>query len=586
MALDGAFLHELAHELSSVLLDSRVDKVYQPSREEIVLLMRWRGGSARLLMSAAADSPRIHFTKTNPENPKSPPMFCMLLRKHLGSGRLVEIRQLGMDRILHLVFESVNEMGDLVRLTLAVEIMGRHSNIILVGPDGRVIDAVKRIDLEMSSVRQILPGIGYVLPPPQTGKLSLLESRGDEILARIEELENTDLSKALMKVLQGVSPVLCREAASYAVRDLDVRSRELDPEQRRRLSEYLNYLSSVLREHTGTPVLLSEPSGRPREFSFVPINQYRGALLSREYPSYSELLDSFYGDRDLMERMKQRSHDLLRLLANTSDRIARRIEAQKEELGKCAQRDTLRQYGDLISANLYSLSKGMTEFSAQNFYDETLPTVQIRLDPRLTPAQNAQKYYAEYRKADTAERMLTGLIRQGEAELEYLDTVFDALVRATREAELAALREELTAAGYLKRRGGQNRRPEKLAPLRYRSSDGFTILVGRNNLQNDRLTLKEAHNYDVWFHTQKIPGSHTVVVSEGRPVPDSTLEQAAIIAAYNSRARDSALVPVDYTIIKNVKKPPGARPGRVIYSDFKTAVVTPSRERSESLRVE
>ena len=586
MALDGAFLHELAHELSSVLLDSRVDKVYQPSREEIVLLMRWRGGSARLLMSAAADSPRIHFTKTNPENPKSPPMFCMLLRKHLGSGRLVEIRQLGMDRILHLVFESVNEMGDLVRLTLAVEIMGRHSNIILVGPDGRVIDAVKRIDLEMSSVRQILPGIGYVLPPPQTGKLSLLESRGDEILARIEELENTDLSKALMKVLQGVSPVLCREAASYAVRDLDVRSRELDPEQRRRLSEYLDYLSSVLREHTGTPVLLSEPSGRPREFSFVPINQYRGALLSREYPSYSELLDSFYGDRDLMERMKQRSHDLLRLLANTSDRIARRIEAQKEELGKCAQRDTLRQYGDLISANLYSLSKGMTEFSAQNFYDETLPTVQIRLDPRLTPAQNAQKYYAEYRKADTAERMLTGLIRQGEAELEYLDTVFDALVRATREAELAALREELTAAGYLKRRGGQNRRPEKLAPLRYRSSDGFTILVGRNNLQNDRLTLKEAHNYDVWFHTQKIPGSHTVVVSEGRPVPDSTLEQAAVIAAYNSRARDSALVPVDYTIIKNVKKPPGARPGRVIYSDFKTAVVTPSRELSESLRVE
>ncbi|MDY4191957.1 MAG: NFACT RNA binding domain-containing protein [Oscillospiraceae bacterium] len=586
MALDGAFLHELAHELSSVLLDSRVDKVYQPSREEIVLLMRWRGGSARLLMSAAADSPRIHFTKTNPENPKSPPMFCMLLRKHLGSGRLVEIRQLGMDRILHLVFESVNEMGDLVRLTLAVEIMGRHSNIILVGPDGRVIDAVKRIDLEMSSVRQVLPGIGYVLPPPQTGKLSLLESRGDEILARIEELENTDLSKALMKVLQGVSPVLCREAASYAVRDLDVRSRELDPEQRRRLSEYLDYLSSVLREHTGTPVLLSEPSGRPREFSFVPINQYRGALLSREYPSYSELLDSFYGDRDLMERMKQRSHDLLRLLANTSDRIARRIEAQKEELGKCAQRDTLRQYGDLISANLYSLSKGMTEFSAQNFYDEALPTVQIRLDPRLTPAQNAQKYYAEYRKADTAERMLTGLIRQGEAELEYLDTVFDALVRATREAELAALREELTAAGYLKRRGGQNRRPEKLAPLRYRSSDGFTILVGRNNLQNDRLTLKEAHNYDVWFHTQKIPGSHTVVVSEGRPVPDSTLEQAAVIAAYNSRARDSALVPVDYTIIKNVKKPPGARPGRVIYSDFKTAVVTPSRELSESLRVE
>ncbi|MDD2955889.1 MAG: NFACT RNA binding domain-containing protein [Oscillospiraceae bacterium] len=586
MALDGAFLHEIAHELSAVLLDSRVDKVFQPSREEIILLMRWRGGSARLLLSAGADSPRIHFTRTAPENPKTPPMFCMLLRKHLGSGRLVEIRQLGMDRILHLIFESVNEMGDLVRLTLAVEIMGRHSNIILVGPDGKIIDSVKRIDMEMSSVRQILPGMGYVLPPPQTGKLSLLENTGEEIAARVENLENTDLAKALMKVIQGVSPVLCREAASYAVRGLDVCSREMDPEQRRRLAEYLDYLSAVLKDHTGSPVLLSEPDGRPREFSFVPINQYRGALVSKEYPSYSELLDSFYGDRDLMERMKQRSHDLLRLLANASDRVSRKIEAQREQLADCAHRDTLRQYGDLINAGLYSMEKGMTELETQNFYDEALPAVTIPLDPRLTPSQNAQKYYAEYRKADTAERMLTGLIVQGEEELAYLDTVFDSLVRATREAELSALRDELTAAGYLKNRGPRNKRPEKLEPLRYRSADGFTILVGRNNVQNDKLTLKDAHNYDIWFHTQKIPGSHTIVVSGGKPVPNSTLEQAAIIAAYNSRARDSALVPVDYTVVKNVKKPQGARPGRVIYSDFETAVVTPDRQLVESLRVE
>ena len=275
----------------------------------------------------------------------------------------------------------------------------------------------------------------------------------------------------------------------------------------------------------------------------------------------------------------------MRLLANTSDRISRKIAAQKEELKECANREKLKICGDLLNANLYQLEKGMEVARLQNYYEEDLPNIDIPLDPALTPAQNAQKYYSEYRKQDTAEKKLQELIVQGEEEVQYLDTVFDNLARAVKEAELAALREELSATGYIKNYKARNKKPEKINPLMYRSSDGFTILVGRNNIMNDRLTLKDAHNYDMWFHTQKIPGSHTVVIADGKEIPDSTLEEAAVIAAYHSRARDSALVPVDYTIIKNVKKPSGARPGKVIYDKFETAIVTPDRERVQALLI-
>ena len=554
MALDGMFLYQLRQELAEKALGARVDRIHQPAREEIIIALRWKGGAGKLLLSANAGSPRIHFTEAAPENPKQPPMFCMLLRKHLGSARLIRIEQVGLDRILHLVFESVNEMGDLVELTLVVEIMGRHSNIVLVDHSGRIIDAIKRIDAEMSSVRQILPGMLYQSPPLQEEKLDL-------------------------------SPLTCREAENYAVRGADIRAGEMDEQQKKRLEEWLSMLQLRLREHSGVPTILLEPSGKPRDFSFLPIHQYRGALTIREMKSYSALLDSFYAERDLMDRMKQKSHDLLRLLANTSDRIARKIAAQEQELKECANRERLKISGDLIQANLYQMEKGQSVLRVPNFYEEGLPLVDIVLDPALTPSQNAQKYYSEYRKQDTAEKKLQELIEQGREELQYLDTVFDSLARAGKESELTAIREELRETGYIKSYKGKSKKPEKLLPVEYRSSDGFTILVGRNNVQNDRLTLKDAHNYDMWFHTQKIPGSHTVVVADGKEIPNRTLEEAAVIAAYHSRARDSALVPVDYTIVKNVKKPAGAKPGKVIYDKFETAVVTPDRERVAALLV-
>ena len=512
MAFDGMFLYLLSHELEQKIIGARVDRIHQPTREEVIIALRWKGGSGKLLLSANAGGARIHFTEAAPENPKQPPMFCMLLRKHLGSARLMRLEQEGMDRTLRLVFESVNELGDLVELTLVLEIMGRHSNIILVDQNGKIIDAVKRIDAEMSSVRQILPGMTYQLPPPQPDKLDLRTVSASQIVERVAASGGREVSKALLSAVQGMSPLTCREAENYAVRTANVRADELDEQQKKRLEEWLSMLKLRLQEYSGVPTILLEPSKKPRDFSFLPIHQFRGALISREEKSYSALLDSFYAERDQMDRMKQRSHDLLRLLANTSDRIARKIAAQQEELKECASREKLKISGDLISANLYQITKGDRVLRAQNFYDEALPIVEIPLDPALTPVQNAQRYYSEYRKQDTAEKKLQELIAQSQEELQYLDSVFDSLARAAKESELTAIREELSQTGYIKKYKDKNKKPEKLLPVEYRSSDGFTILVGRNNVQNDRLTLKDAHHYDMWFHTQKIPGSHTVEI--------------------------------------------------------------------------
>lgn len=585
MALDGAFLSELKHEIETLAANSRVDRIHQPSREELVIALRWKGGTGKLLLSAGADSPRIHFTAVAQENPKQPPMFCMLLRKHLGNARLIAVRQVGMDRILHLDFETVNELGDMVVLTIAVEIMGRHSNIILIDQNNRIIDSIKRIDGEMSSVRQILPGMAYTLPPQQN-KLTLTCCTPAQVAQRVRTGRAVELSKGLMEALTGVSPILCRELAHYATHGGEALATELSADAASRLEFVLARLKETLESHRGTPTLVAEPGGRPRDFSFVEIHQYGHELLTKPFESYSALLDSFYSDRDRMERMKVRSHDLLRLLANTGDRIARKVTAQRQELLECADRGKFKVMGDLINANIYRLEKGMAYFDAENFYEENAPVLRIPLDPQYPPAKNAQKYYAEYRRADTAEKMLHRLIAQGEDDARYIDSVFDSLTRASTEAELTAIREELAAGGYIKNYKSKYKRPEKLAMLKYCSGDGFTILSGRNNVQNDQLTLKTARGCDIWFHTQHTPGSHIVVVTEGRQVPESTLTEAAMIAACNSRARDSAQVAVDYTAVKNVKKPNGAKPGMVIYDPYQTAYVTPDKNLEERLRVQ
>ncbi len=584
MALDGAFLRCLKNEIEEWGLGARVDKIAQPSKEELVIGLRQPGDSRRLLICSGAGSPRVHFTEAKIENPKTPPMFCMLMRKHLTSARLVRVQQLGMDRILFLIFETYNELGDQVEVALAVEIMGRHSNCILIGSDGKIVDSLKRIDMEMSSVRPVLPGMTYILPPAQD-KLDITAEPVSKVIDRLRSGRDVPLSKALMDVLQGFSPIVCREAAFAADGGMDNVVSRQSADSMEALEAWLLQTKHSLANAQAAPTAVFYPDRKPLDFAFLNIGQYGSAMNTRVYSSCSQLLDEFYTQRDLMARMHARSSDLLKFLQNSIDRVRRKLLLQQDELERTAEREQLKLMGDLLSANLYMLQKGQAQAVVQNYYDEQLPNVVIKLDPRLTPSQNVQKYYGEYRKAQTAEKKLISLIEEGREELAYLESVFDLLTRCTSSAELDQIREELAQGKYIRLYKGRDKSSSKLPPKKYISDDGFTILVGRNNLQNDRLTLKESRNYDMWLHTKNIPGSHVIVVADGKTIPDSTLTQAAIIAAVNSKAADSSQVPVDYTAVRNIKKPPASRPGKVIYHVYQTAYVTPDDELEKRLRV-
>ena len=587
MALDGAYLRMLKLEIEQNAVGSRIDRIYQPSREEMILLLRSRGWSGRLLMSAGADSPRIHYTDQPFENPKTPPMFCMFLRKHLTGAKLLGVRQLGMDRVLYLDFEATNELGDLVNITVAVEIMGRHSNIILIGGDGKVLDSIKRVDQEMSGVRPVLPGLRYTEPPRQ-GKLDLLEADDETVRARILSARGADLAKSIMGALEGFSSVLAREATMYAVRGQDADKNVLTKDQWDRLFFYLGRLREALRTGEGNFTTVYDRDGKPREFSFVDLTQYGALMESRVYPTASALLDSFYSERVRMERMKQRSNDLLRMLINTTDRLTRKIAAQREELAACADREALKKKGELLSANLWKMKKGDRAVTVEDYYNDGAE-ITIELDPALTPVENSQRYYKEYRKAATAEKMLQKLISEAEEELTYVDSVFDAVSRTSGESELLEIRQELSEQGYLRNYKNKNKLLKAQPPLKYRTSDGYLVWCGRNNKQNDKLTCRDARPGDIWFHTQGFAGSHVILVTNGEDLndlPDRTVEEAAAIAAWNSKARGAALIPVDYTQIKNVKKPNGAKPGMVIFDHYFTLYTTPDGEKVAAMAEE
>ncbi len=587
MALDGAMLHLIRKEIEEGVLGAKVDKVFQPSRETLILAMRGKNMNRKLLLSASANSARIHFTERAVENPAQPPMLCMLMRKRLCGARLSAIEQPGLERVLLLKFDAHNELGDEITLTIAVEIMGRHSNLILIDERGLVIDSVKRIDSELSSLRLILPGIQYELPPAQD-KCNLMESRPEEAAERVCDCKGQRLDKALMSVIQGISPVVARELAYRATGFTDSVTDSLSDAQREKLCFHLNALRETLNGR-GEPNLIAV-NGKPTDFTFFYPRQYGASAVSSTYRDYSSMLDEYYFRRDLNDRMKSKAQDILKLLANSSARIAKKLDIQRAELEKCAEREQYRKKGDLINANLHQLQKGDLLVEVLDYYSEDGATVCILLDPLLTPAQNAQKYYREYRKLQAAEQHLTGLIEQGKAELAYIDSVLDLLSRAESERELGEIRQELMDEGIIRRRkAAQGKQPPKLPPLRFRSDDGFLILVGRNNRQNDSLTLRESRKQDVWLHTLNIPGSHTVIVchgdqSPGEKPPARTIEQAAQLAAYYSGARESGLVPVDYTLIRDVSKPRGAKPGMVIYTHQSTLYVHPDEALAERLR--
>ena len=577
MAIDGAYLYCLRQELESQLVGARVDKIHQPSKEELVLALRGLTGSHKLYISARVNSPRVHITEVALENPATPPMFCMLLRKRLAGARLASIRQLGLERVLYFDFDAINELGDAVRLTLAAEVMGRYSNIILIDGDDRVVDSIKRVDLTMSPSRPILPGIGYIVPLVDSVRLDLVNHTPEQIAARVAS-ENTPLEQAIRSCTQGFSPLICREIAHQTLRG-EPDTGDLTEAQLHRLERALYRIQQAIKSpEKRTPYLLYRTDHTPLDFSFLPITQYGLSALGREAEGFSRLLDEFYAEKDAVERMRQRSQDIWRTLNTAVDRLSRKLNNQRRELATSRKRDEKRLYADLINANLHSIPRGADHAELINYYDETCPLLQVPLNPALSAAENAQQYYKEYRKAKTAEEILQQQITIGERDLMYLDSVFDALSRAATARELDELRQELVTTGYMRRQSGRQKYPPPTKPLEFRSDDGFTILVGRNNVQNDKLTTRMAKGSDWWFHTKAISGSHTVVLTDGVLPPESTLLQAAVLAATYSKAASSSQVPVDYTQIRHVKKPAGAKPGMVIYETNRTVYVTPDPE--------
>lgn len=567
------FLNCIKNELD-FLIGGRVDKIAQPSREEIIITFRTKGGTEKLMFSASAGSARVHITKTSVENPKVPPMFCMLLRKHIGNGRLLDIRQDGLERILCFDFEAMNELGDMVKVTLAAEIMGRCSNVVIINNEGKIIDSIKRVDTEMSRERPVLPGMRYTLPP-RSPRLDFRTSGRDEIKAALEAMPDCDLAKALVKVFEGISPIVAREWVFYAAKGTSPAKSELTEDMLDRLCFALKKTAAELEKGQSVYTVVKDKEGLLKDFAFMPISQYGALMVTKPFESACAVLDYFYAERDSVSRMKQRSQDLYKLLLNTTDRIARRTEAQREELKLSENRWELKLKGDLISANLYRIEKGMSSFETENYFEEGCPVITIELDKRLTPSQNMQMYYSEYRKADTAEKILTEKIAQGEEELAYIDSVFDALTRTNSEDEVNELRAELAEQGYLRSAKLKGKPPKSRPPLEFTSPDGYTILIGRNNVQNDKLTMKTAEKTDIWLHTKNIPGSHVIIRTNGDDPPDETILYAARLAAFHSKAKSSSQVPVDYVPVRFVKKPAGSKPGKVIFTNNRTVYVTP-----------
>ncbi len=578
MAFDGLVIRALAHELNQKLLDARLDKVYQPESDELLLAFHGPAGAYKVTLSANASIPRIALTERAKENPMVAPMFCMLLRKHLASAHLVAVRQPGLERMLCFDLESRNELGDLVTKTLIVEIMGRHSNIILMDENGRVADSIKRVDFSVSSKRQLLPGLPYEMPPAQDKK-DPLSCGIEKLIDSLADCSKTErLDKAILNRFQGISPLVAREIVFRAFGETDTSCENFDHKKRLDIATTIKQMFSPLNRGEFSPCYLTNrQTGKLMEFSALPITQYGDAAQVNFEESMGLLINHFYAERDLKERMSRRGADLLRAVATHTERAAKKLDNILADLAETEKKDTWQQYGELITANLYRIAKGADSVRVENYYEEDMPMVTIPLDSTLSPAANAQRYFKKYNKAKTAAVVLARQLELTRAELAYLETVEEALDRAKTSADLAQIGEELAQEGYLRRQNSGGRKKDAPAmPLRLTTDDGFTLFAGKNNRQNDYLTCKMAHNKDLWFHAKNIPGSHVVLrFEQERPFTDAAITQAASLAAFMSKAKEADKVPVDYTEIKNVKKPAGAKPGFVIYTTNQTAYVKP-----------
>lgn len=572
MPLDAVTVSALAKELNERLEGGRIDKVQQPERDMLLLSLRAKGENLRLVVAAGTGNARAGITRGSFENPAEPPMFCMLMRKHLVGARILSVTQPEYERLLIFTLDTHDELGVQSEKKLAVELIGRSANAVLIGADGRIIDCMRRMDFAGDALRRMLPGMIYRLPPKQEKPVFFALDPAQRRALIASAGKTVPVDKWLMDSFSALSPLICRELAYRCNNDYV------------NLPDACDALCEAVAAGELAPWLISI-DGKPKDFSFMAISQYGPAAQLERYDSFSEMLDAFYTRRDRAEQQRRRSHDLTKTVRTLRDRQQRKLAAQREELRRTEGREDIRHQAELVTANIYRLRRGDRSLECEDYYDPACPVVHIELDPLKTPQQNAAALYKEYNKLKAAEQHLTVLTREGERQLDYLNSVLDELERAETDRDLSDIRRELTETGYIRaRKGGKAERVKPQSPLKFVSDDGLEILAGRSNAQNDELTLKLARRTDYWLHTQRVHGSHVIIRCEGEEPPPRTLEQAAGIAAYYSQARGAGKVQVDYTMVRNVRKPSGALPGKVIYTDHKTLLAESDGALAERLK--
>ena len=587
MAFDAFFLTAVLDEVRQAADTARVEKIHQPSRDTVILQLKTQTGRQKLQFVLSPTAPRLHLTAASPENPAEPPMFCMLLRKHLSGARLSDISQPPMERCATFTFDCIDEMGDPVQKKLVAELMGRTCNLYLLGADGRIIDCLRRIGLDETSKRPALPGMYYQNPEP-VGKLHPLgtppgpadhpphECGGQDLVGfytkLLEEAGADLIADRLMDKLGGLSPLVCREAALFPAGDTDARV------ETAKIPQVAEKLALYFGEHLNhpAPYFYAAADGTPKQFAFCPIRQYGSC---QQADAFWQLLDSFYVVRDRKDAMRQKSQTVRKTVTNLCQRLQRKMANQEKELEATYDRERLRQLGDILTANLHRIQKGQTKVKVEDFYDENMAEIEVALSALLSPQQNAAKYYKDYTRMKNAEKELKNQLELGKQELFYLKSVLEELNRAETEAELEEIRRELQDGGYIRADSGKKRmKAGKVPPMRFESTDGYPIYVGRNNRQNDELTFKMARKDDLWLHASKVHGSHVIISCGGTTPPDDTVTQAAQLAAYYSESTGSQNIPVDATLVKQVKKTPDRKPGMVIYHTYRTVIVNPYKD--------
>ncbi|WP_010252390.1 Rqc2 family fibronectin-binding protein [Acetivibrio cellulolyticus] len=584
MPFDGVVAKNVVIELSDILVGGRIEKIYQPEQDEILILIRTKGQNLKLILSANASYPRIHITNLSKENPANPPVFCMLLRKHLSGGKIIKVEFYDFERIISVHVEAVNELGDTTYKKLLIEIMGKHSNIMLLNDGDIILDSIKHIDSDISRVREVMPARPYILPPAQD-KVSPETLDIDSFFKNAKNHSELRISKYLLNNIKGFSPLLCEEVCHRAEIDGRTIIDDLSDTDLEKVKYNLNKIISNIAVSSFSPCIAwaDETKSKPIDFHSLEITQYSNI----EYiPSISSTLDLFYTSKDTAERLVQKKSDLTKVLNNGIDRCNKKISIHQETLRDVADREKLKLYGELLTANIYCIPKNSKQVSLLNYYSENSEYVDIPLDENMLPQENAQRYYKKFTKAKSAYSFTSTQLEEAFRELEYLESVLQNLESATTTQEIDEIRQELVEVGYVNqsRKSKIKKNLKALEPFLYKSSDGFDVFVGRNNIQNDFLTLKMSSSNDIWFHTKNIPGSHVIVKKQSGDVPENTLLEAALIAAYHSKGKLSSHVEVDYTQVKNVKKTNGAKPGMVIYTNYKTIIVTPDENKIRTIK--